>query len=91
MTAQTCPQLTPGESASYRIVVAGCLDDEWSGRLSDMHIETRSGEDKSPVTTLAGQIRDQAALRGVLNSLYQLHMRILSVSCTRCQEPEETS
>ena len=90
MKAQRWPQLTLGEPASYRIVVAGCLDEEWSGRLSDMHIET-SREDKNPVTTLTGQVRDQAALMGVLNSLYQLHMNILSVSCTNCDEPEETS
>jgi hypothetical protein len=32
-----------------------------------------------PVTTLVGQLRDQAALIGVLNSLYELHLPILSV------------
>jgi hypothetical protein len=31
------------------------------------------------VSTLEGELRDQAALTGVLNSLYELHLPVLSV------------
>jgi hypothetical protein len=31
------------------------------------------------VTTLEGRVRDQAELTGVINSLYELHLPILSV------------
>jgi len=32
-----------------------------------------------PVTTLSGELGDQAALAGVLNMLYELHLTVLSV------------
>jgi hypothetical protein len=34
-----------------------------------------------PVTTLKGELGDQAALAGVLNTLYELHLTVLSVLC----------
>jgi hypothetical protein len=37
------------------------------------------------VSALEGQVRDQAELVGVLNSLYELHLPILSVEV----QPEE--
>jgi hypothetical protein len=35
----------------------------------------------SPITILEGELSDQAALAGVLNSLYELHHIVLSVKC----------
>ena len=81
MAHENWPQLQPGEPATYRIVAEGSLDEKWSGRLGGMQIETRPRGDQKPVTTLHGQVRDQAALMGVLNSLYDLHLTILSVNC----------
>ena len=75
------PQLRPGESASYRITAEGSLDETWSGRLGGMRIAVQRRENQKPVTTLSGQVPDQAALLGVLNSLYDLHLKILSVNC----------
>ena len=66
-------------SASYCIEVEGHLDESWSDRLAGMHITTRKRSDQTTVTTLKGRIRDQAELSGLLNSLYELHMPILSV------------
>ena len=91
MSESNWPQLTPGEPVRYRIAVEGSLDESWSGRLGGMHIKTASRADKKPVTTLTGSVRDQTALMGVLNGLYQMHMQILSVNCTSCDESEETS
>jgi hypothetical protein len=39
------------------------------------------GEDNRLVTTLEGELRDQAALAGVMNTLYELHLLVLSVLC----------
>lgn len=86
MSKSNWPQLTPREPASYRITVEGSLDESWSGRLGGMHIATALRDDQNPVTTLTGQVRDQAALMGVLNSLYQMHMTILSVDCESCSD-----
>jgi len=44
-----------------------------------MRITTSSGGDQGSITTLVGRIRDQAELAGILNTLYGLHMSLLSV------------
>ena len=65
--------------ATYRIEVEGHLAESWSDRLAGMRITARKRLDQTTVTTLAGRLRDQAELSGVLNSLYDLHLSILSV------------
>jgi len=64
----------------YRICVLGSLDESWSERMGGMRITASSLRDQErPVTELVGQIRDQAELSGVLNTLYELHLTLLSV------------
>ena len=64
---------------NYRIRVQGFLDKKWSERLGGLRITTsKTGDDKS-VTVLEGQVRDQAELAGVLSTLYQRHLTLLSV------------
>jgi hypothetical protein len=65
--------------AIYSITVEGHLDESWSDRLGGMGITTRTRADKTTVSTLVGRMRDQAQLTGVLNTLYELHLPILSV------------
>ena len=55
-----------------------------------MQITTTTREAQKPVTTLSGQVRDQSALMGVLNSLYQLYMTILSVTCEPAAKAQMT-
>ncbi len=65
--------------ATYRIRVKGHLDSSWSDCLGGLAI-SRSGEGEEPtVTTLYGQVLDQAALAGVLSALYGLHLPLISV------------
>ena len=64
---------------TYKIVVQGILTENWSDRLAGMRIATNNTEDEAPATTLIGHLRDQTQLNGVLNSLYDLHLPILSV------------
>ena len=71
--------LHPGKPAHYCISVEGSLDEAWSGRLGGMQIKTRPRGQRKPITTLFGSVRDQAALFGVLESLYELHLPILKV------------
>jgi hypothetical protein len=59
--------------------VEGYVDESWSDRLGGMHITSRRRKDQTTVTTLVGRVRDQAELTGLLNSLYELHLPILSV------------
>ena len=65
--------------ATYHIEVEGHIDESWSDRLGGMRITTRRRKDQTTVTTLVGRVRDQAELTGLLNSLYELHMPILTV------------
>ena len=65
--------------ATYRIEVEGEVPESWSDRLGGMRISTRKRKDQTTVTTLIGRVRDQAELTGVLNTLYELHLPILSV------------
>ena len=63
----------------YRVCVEGFLDKRWSDKLGGMKIDTRTHWDNKQVTTLVGEMVDQAALAGVLNTLYELHLTLLSV------------
>jgi hypothetical protein len=62
----------------YRIRVHGRLGASWAGRLGDMTITVRHAADQQ-VTTLTGEIVDQAALLGVLNTLYDMGFPLLKV------------
>ena len=65
--------------ASYRIRALGHLDDDWSSRLGGMVLTRAFTADKQPMTILIGNLKDQAALSGVLNAIYDLHLPVISV------------
>jgi len=66
---------------TYQIMVQGRVDPNWSDLLGGMAIRLTISESNPPVTTLQGELSDQTALLGVLNSLYELHLSVLSVLC----------
>ena len=66
-------------SGNYRIRVKGYLQESWSERLAGMYITVNRREDGRTLTTLVGRLEDQAELAGVLNTLYELHLPLLSV------------
>jgi hypothetical protein len=72
-------RLTLGTPATYRICVQGRLDESWSERLGGLRITTSYQGDQVPVSTLVGTVKDQAELIGIVNSLYDLHLPLLSV------------
>ena len=65
--------------AVYQIVVQGRIDPNMSDLLGGMTISPATAEEGLPVTTLEGDLKDQAALAGVLNTLYELHLPVISV------------
>ena len=67
--------------AIYRIRVQGKLDARLADRLGGMQITEVRKTDQGPETILIGRIVDQASLSGILNSLYELHMPVLSAKC----------
>ena len=66
-------------SVRYRICVKGFLDDSWSERFGGMSISNRIPGEISPLAALVGPVTDQAGLVGVLNSLYEMHLPLVSV------------
>jgi hypothetical protein len=67
--------------AVYRIRVEGVLDESWSNRLSGMQIISDESKKNKKITILFGYLSDQSALSGVLTSLNDLGLSILSVEC----------
>ena len=67
------------EPAMYRISILGTLDKQWSDYCGGMTIEHDIALNQYPMTTLTGQLIDQSALIGVLNSLYDMGCPILLV------------
>ena len=63
----------------YHICVNGYLDKSWSSCLSGLSITGTSILDGSKSTELSGMLADQAALIGVLNTLYNLGFTLLKV------------
>ena len=72
---------TMQEPAIYRIRVRGHIDAKWSERLEAMNITEVQRSDRENETILVGRLADQAALAGVLNTLYEQHLPVLSVDC----------
>ncbi len=70
--------------AVYKIRVQGAISASDSERLGGLQLNKETARDKSIVSVLVGQINDQAALAGILNTLHESHLTILSV--TRMKE-----
>ncbi len=70
-----------GSPAIYLIKIRGHLNEDWSNQLGGMTISHTTAVCNIPITILEGEMIDQAALFGVLNSLYGLGFPILSVKC----------
>ena len=68
---------TGDEPSAYVIQVQGPVSDHLADYLGCLSIAV-SGEPDQPVTTLSGQVIDQAALMGVLNNLYGMGYALLN-------------
>jgi len=66
--------------ANYQIIVQGKLTLGWLDRLDGMTICPATVEADPPITILEGELSDQAALAGVLNTLYELQLTVVSVN-----------
>lgn len=66
----------------YAIHVSGAVKKSWSEILGGLTITYAETDEKGEVveTVLSGLLPDQAALFGVLNTLYNFHYPLLSVN-----------
>jgi hypothetical protein len=79
-----------GGPAVYRIVIQGTVSEDWHGRLGGMEVTASSPESDEPRTILQGRVPDQAALHGLLEILYALHLPILEVTKLDDQSASES-
>jgi hypothetical protein len=65
----------------YQIKALGRLSRNWSSWLDDLNIacETEEGSG-DPVITFTGPVVDQAALRSLLNRIWDLNLTVISLA-----------
>lgn len=63
------------EAAFYEIRVQGLLDKSWSAWLGGLEVTALDGGE----TLLAGLVRDQSALHGLLNKIRDLGLPLLGI------------
>ena len=68
-------------TAIYRISVSGRVDPRADRRLGGMNITYDARANGAIETVLVGRLGGQAALRRVLNELYEMHCPLLAVAC----------
>lgn len=71
----------------YKIKVFGNLNETFSERIGGMQLNVERFHNEGPISVLIGQINDQSALSGILNTLYDRQLTIISV--TMLKEPNE--
>lgn len=63
------------------IRVRGSVGSDWARRLGSMEMARETRPDGEVESVLIGRLTDQAALSGVLNTLYELYMPVVSAEC----------
>ena len=86
MTSKAAHFSAPG---NYRIEVQGHLRPDWSDRFGAMRMFSPPSEAGCTVTVLRGYVNDQAELAGILNTLYELHLPLLSVQHLGDDQPPQ--
>jgi hypothetical protein len=79
MTSDAMHDTSIEYSQHCRIRVRGVIDPSLSVRLGGLQIAVERFPDRPAETVLSGDLPDQAALHGVLSSLYMLGHRLLYV------------
>ena len=69
------------QTADYRIIVEGVLDPVWFECLGGLEITEQRQPGSPVVTRLEGRLVDQSALQGVLDMLFMLGLRLITVEC----------
>ena len=67
------------QMAAYRITVQGKLDASWAEWIGVESIAHEIRDDGTLTTTLIGHVPDQAALRGLMERIWDLNLTLLSV------------
>ena len=80
MTTKIESEFSFQKPAIYKIKVEGVLKENWSEKFQGLKISIERSLSGKPVSVLTGKINDQSALAGLLDTLYNFNMTILSVN-----------
>lgn len=67
-------------SSHYQIIVEGELNESWSDWLGNVKLKRGNQEIDTSQTILLSEVPDQAALRGLLNRIWDLNLELISVN-----------
>lgn len=62
----------------FQIIVKGWVNESWSKWLGNLHIDPKTDDHSEQITIFTGIVSDQAALRGLMNQLWDLNLVIIS-------------
>ena len=65
---------------TYEIVIQGHLDEQSSYWFEGLTLTNGLNDGGAPITTLAGRFVDQAALHGVLATIRDMNLSLISVT-----------
>lgn len=63
----------------YSIQILGCLDQRWSEWFQGLELTVSHEQGGMALTTINCPSADQAQLRGILNKIWDLNMKLISV------------
>ena len=79
------------EQGKYQIQVQGRIGERWIRWFEGMTVTFEGEGHDSPTTTLIGAVPDQAALRGILNRIWDLNLTLVSVTRVEVDSVEVSS
>ncbi len=80
MTSKIESEFNFQKPAIYKIKVEGILKENWIKNFQGLRINIDRSLSGKPISVITGQINDQSALAGLLDTLYNFNMTILSVN-----------
>jgi hypothetical protein len=63
----------------YEITFQGKLDESWQNWFANFDFSSKHDPQGNPLTILTGPVLDQAALRGIMNKIWDLNLCVISV------------
>ena len=67
------------QAAMYQISIYGELDVSWADWIGVTSLTHETQDNGASITTLTGTVPDQAALRGLIERIWDLNLTLLSV------------
>ena len=77
---------TPDSATPYLITILDRLDEKWADWLDGRVVRIEPPDEGKNLTLITVLVPDQAALRGIINKLWDLNLTLISV----CMQNEET-